>query len=93
MSVLNAVVSASLMIAEFAAVDVDRHDRFRRIDHQRSAAGQRHVPAVHQLDFALDAELVEHRHRVFVQLDFVLRARIGELDDLLDPLAPPPCCR
>src|SRR5581483_6057862 len=47
---------------------------------------QRHVPAVNLLDFPLDPVLVEQRNGLFVQLDLVARARIGQLDDFLDAL-------
>jgi len=58
-------------IAGFATVDVNGHDGFGGIDDQRTAAGQWNVTAVHQLDFTLDAEFVEHRNRIFIQLDFI----------------------
>ena len=75
-----------VVLAELAAVDVDRDHGFGRVDHQRPAAAQRHVPAVHQLDVALDAILVEQRHRIGVRLDLVLGARRGQADDLAHPL-------
>ena len=60
------------VVAELAAVDVDGDDGFGAVDDQRPAGGKRHVAAVHQLDFALDAVFVEQRHGAFVEFDLVV---------------------
>ncbi len=75
-----------VVIAEFAAVDVDGDDRLGGVDDKRAAAGQRNMPAVHQLDFFFDAELVEQGNGFFVQLNLVSGAGAGNLDDFLHPL-------
>ncbi len=62
------------VLAEFPAVHVDRDDRLRAVDHQRSPRRQRHVPRIHQLNFPFNPKLVKKRRRLLVKLDLVPRA-------------------
>ncbi len=74
------------MLAEFSAVDVDGDDGLGGVDDEGAAGGERDVAAVHQLDFAFDAVLVEQGDGAFVKVDAVFGAGVGELDDFLDAL-------
>jgi hypothetical protein len=53
-------------------VDIDGHQRFRRIDNQGAAGGQAHLALEGRLDLAFDLEAVEQGDAVFVELDALL---------------------
>src|ERR1019366_7618653 len=69
--------------AEVAAVDVDGDQRLGLIDNDRAAVRQRHMPHLDAGDFALDAVLVEHRHRCVIELDAVGVARHDRFHEFL----------
>jgi hypothetical protein len=62
-------------------VDVDGHQRFGRIDHDRTAGRQLHFALEGGLDLAFDLEAVEQRHAVRVQLDLAGVLRHHLLDE------------
>ena len=74
------------VVAEFAAVDIDGDDCLGGVDHQRSTARQRNMPAVHHLDIFFDIVLVEKGNRILVKLDLVFRTRVSQLDHIANAL-------
>ena len=72
--------------AEVSTVHVDGDERFGLVDHDRSAAAERHVPALDPRDFVLDVILVEQGLLPLVELDAVDVARHDDLHELAGPL-------
>src|SRR5688572_1508559 len=71
------------LLADVAAgVDVDRHQRLGRVDHDRAAGLEPHLAAQRLVDLGLHAVLLEDRERLLVETHLRRERRHDALDEL-----------